>query len=130
MTTPIERVKTDKAPAPIGPYEQAVRAGELIFASGQVAIDPATGKMIEGDVAAQSRRILENLKAVLEAGGSSLGRVVKVTVYLTDMADFPRVNEVYAEYLGAAKPARATVAVKALPAGAAVEMDAVAVRGA
>ena len=130
MTAPIERVKTDQAPAPIGPYEQAVRVGDLLFASGQVAIDPATGKMIEGDVAAQSRRVLENLKAVLEAGGSSLGRVVKVTVYLTDMADFPRVNEVYAQYLGAAKPARATVAVKALPAGAAVEMDAVAVRGA
>lgn len=120
-------IRTAGAPAPIGPYEQAIRAGGFLFLSGQVAIDPATGKFLAGDVAAQTRRALENLKAVLDAGGSSLSRVVRVSVYLADMADFARMNEVYMEFFGDARPARSTIAVKALPAGAAVEVDAIAI---
>jgi 2-iminobutanoate/2-iminopropanoate deaminase len=122
-------IRTTGAPAPIGPYEQAIHAGGFLFLSGQVAIDPATGKFLSGDVAAQTRRALENLKAVLEAGGSSLQRVVRVSVYLADMADFARMNEVYTEFFGDARPARSTVAVKGLPAGAAVEVDAIAIAG-
>lgn len=121
------QVHTPEAPQPIGPYVQAVRAGGFLFLSGQVGIDPASGAMIAADVVAQARQVLRNLAAVLAAGGSGFDRVVKVTVYLADMADFPRVNQVYAESFGAAPPARATVAVKALPAGALVEMDAIAV---
>lgn len=120
-------IRTSSAPMPIGPYEQAIRAGGFLYLSGQVAIDPATGTLIAGDVAAQTRRALENLKAVLEAGGSSLAGVVRVGVYLSDMADFARMNEVYTEFFGDVKPARSTVAVKGLPAGAAVEIDAVAI---
>ena len=119
-------IRTPRAPAPIGPYEQAIRAGGFLFLSGQVAIDPASGKLLAGDVAAQTRRTLENVKAVLEAGGSSLQRVVRVSVYLADMADFPRMNEVYSEFFGDVCPARSTIAVKGLPAGAAVEVDAIA----
>src|SRR5574337_1373043 len=121
-----EVVSTEKAPKAIGPYEQGITFNGFLFTSGQIALDPASGKMIEGDVSAQTRRVLENLKAVLEAGGSSLDRVVKATVYLTDLSNFAQMNEVYTEYLGKVKPARSTVGVATLPRGASVEIDLVA----
>ncbi len=122
-----EVILTEKAPRAIGPYEQAIKFNGFLFTSGQIALDPATGKLIEGDVSAQTRRVLENLKAVLEAGRSSLDRVVKATVYLTDLSTFSQMNVVYAEYLGHVKPARSTVGVATLPLGASVEIDLVAI---
>ena len=121
-----EVVTTGKAPRAIGPYEQAIKINGFLFTSGQIAIDPATGKLIEGDISVQTRRVLENLKAVLEAGGSSLAQVVKATVYLTDLSTFSKMNGIYAEYLGHVKPARSTVGVASLPLGASVEIDLVA----
>ncbi|MGB4782054.1 RidA family protein [Candidatus Methylomirabilis sp.] len=121
-----EVVSTEKAPKAIGPYEQAIKFNGFLFTSGQIALDPTTGKLIEGDVSVQTRRVLENLQAVLEAGGSSLNHVIKATVYLTDLNSFAKMNEVYAEYLGEAKPARSTVGVASLPRGASVEIDLVA----
>ncbi|MBI4489439.1 MAG: RidA family protein [Deltaproteobacteria bacterium] len=122
-----EAVRTDAAPKAIGPYEQAIRVSGLLFTAGQIALDPKTGNLIEGGIAAQTRRVLENLKEVLEAGGSSMDQVVRATVFLKNMADFPAMNEVYAEYLGGSKPARSTVAVAELPRGALVEIDLIAV---
>jgi 2-iminobutanoate/2-iminopropanoate deaminase len=122
-----EVIQTDKAPKAIGPYSQAIKIDGFLFTSGQIALDPATGKLIDGDISAQTRRVLDNLKAVLESGGSSLNQVVKATVYLTDLSAFSKMNEVYAEYLGHVKPARSTVGVAALPLGASVEIDLVAV---
>jgi 2-iminobutanoate/2-iminopropanoate deaminase len=119
-------IRTDRAPKAIGPYEQAIRIGDFVYASGQIPLDPKTGNLVEGDIKIQTRRALENLEAVLEAAGSSLDRVVKTTVFLKNIADFAAMNEVYAEYLGAAKPARSTVAVADLPRGALVEIDLVA----
>jgi len=119
-------ITTERAPRAIGPYEQAIRIDGFIFTSGQIALDPTTGKLIDGDISAQTRRVLENLKAVLEAGGSSLDRVVKATVYLTDLSTFSKMNEVYAEYLGHVKPARSTVGVASLPLGASVEIELIA----
>jgi len=124
-----EVVRTEKAPRAIGPYEQAIKINGLVFTSGQIALDPATGRLIEGDISAQTRRVLENLKAVLDAAGSSFDRVVKATVYLTDLSVFSKMNEVYADYLGHAKPARSTVGVAMLPLGASVEIDLVATIG-
>jgi 2-iminobutanoate/2-iminopropanoate deaminase len=124
-----EVIRTEKAPRAIGPYAQAVASNGFIYTSGQIALDPATGKLIDGDVAAQTRRVLENLKAVLEAAGSSLDHAVKATVYLTDLSTFSKMNEAYAEYLGDARPARSTVGVAALPLGAMVEIDLVAITG-
>ena len=121
-----ESVQTDKAPKAIGPYEQAIKANGFIYTAGQIPIDPKTANFVEGDISAQTRQVLENLKAVLEAGGSALDRVVKATVFLKNMADFAAMNEVYAQYLGSAKPARSTVAVAELPRGALVEIDLVA----
>lgn len=121
-----ESVQTDKAPKAIGPYEQAIKANGFIYTAGQIPIDPKTGNLVEGDISAQTRQVLENLKAVLEAGGSSLDRVVKATVFLKNIADFAAMNDVYAQYLGSAKPARSTVAVAELPRGALVEIDLVA----
>ncbi len=121
-----ETVSTDKAPKAIGPYAQAIKAGEFIYTAGQIPIDPQSGNLIAGGIAEQARQVLENLKAVLEAAGSSLEKVVKATVFLKNMADFAALNEVYGEYLGAAKPARSTVAVAELPRGALVEIDFVA----
>jgi 2-iminobutanoate/2-iminopropanoate deaminase len=121
-----EIVATEKAPKAIGPYEQAIKVGEFVYTAGQIPIDPKTGNFVEGGIAAQTRQVLENLKAVLEAAGSSLDRVVKATVFLKNMGDFAAMNEVYAEYLGEAKPARSTVAVAELPRGALVEIDFVA----
>jgi len=122
-------VSTEKAPKAVGPYSQAVRAGDLIFAAGQAAIDPATGKLVEGDVAAQTRQVLNNLSAVLKAAGSSLAQVVKTTVFLTDMGDFAAMNRIYAEFFPTDPPARSTVEVAELPLGALVEIEAVAIRG-
>jgi 2-iminobutanoate/2-iminopropanoate deaminase len=121
-----ESVQTDNAPKAIGPYEQAIKANGFIYTAGQIPIDPKTGNFVEGGITAQTRQVLENLKAVLEAGGSSLDRVVKATVFLKTMADFAAMNTVYAQYLGGAKPARSTVAVAELPRGALIEIDLVA----
>jgi 2-iminobutanoate/2-iminopropanoate deaminase len=119
-------VSTEKAPKAIGPYEQAIKVGEFIYASGQIPLDPKTGNVVEGGIAVQTRQVMENLKAVVEAAGSSFDRVVKTTVFLKNIGDFASMNEVYAEYLGKAKPARSTVAVADLPRGALVEIDLVA----
>jgi 2-iminobutanoate/2-iminopropanoate deaminase len=121
-----QTIRTDKAPKAIGPYEQAIKVGEFIYTAGQIPIDPKTGNFIAGGIAEQTRQVLENLKAVLEAGGSSLDRVVKATVFLKNMGEFAAMNEVYSEYLGQAKPARSTVAVADLPRGALIEIDLVA----
>jgi 2-iminobutanoate/2-iminopropanoate deaminase len=119
-------VQTDKAPKAIGPYAQAIKANGFVYTAGQIALDPQTGNLIEGGVTAQTRQVLENLKAVLEAAGSSFDQVAKATVFLRHMSEFPAMNEVYAEYLGNAKPARATVGVAELPRGALIEIDLVA----
>jgi 2-iminobutanoate/2-iminopropanoate deaminase len=121
-----QAIHTDNAPKAIGPYQQAIKVGEFIFTAGQIPIDPQTGNFVAGGVVEQTRQVLENLKAILDAGGSSLDRVIKATVFLRNMDDFGAMNEVYAEYLGAAKPARSTVAVAELPRGALVEIDLVA----
>ena len=120
-----QAVSTQAAPAAIGPYSQAIRAGDFVFVSGQIPLDPATGALVDGDVRAQTRRVLENLSAIVQAGGGSLDRVVKTTVYLVDMNDFPAMNEVYATFFGAPAPARATVQVGRLPKDVRVEIDAV-----
>jgi 2-iminobutanoate/2-iminopropanoate deaminase len=114
------------APKAIGPYSQAVKAGQLLFVSGQVPLDPVTGQMIDGDIAAQTRRVFENLGAVLEAGGRSFGDVVRTTVFLADMNDFAAMNEVYGQYFKEPYPARATVQVARLPKDARVEIDVIA----
>ena len=118
-----ETVHTDRAPKVIGPYTQAVKANGFVYTAGQIPIDPSTGNIVDGGVTQQTRQVLENLKAVLQAAGSSLKQVVKATVFLKQMADFAAMNEVYAEYLSDAKPARSTVAVAELPRGALVEID-------
>lgn len=118
-------VHTDKAPAAIGPYSQGILAGGFLFTAGQIPIDPATGQVVPGDVVAQTERVLSNIQAILEQAGRSWADVVKTTVFLHDMADFPRVNDVYARALGSARPARSTVQVSALPRGVLVEIDAV-----
>ena len=124
----IEAVVTDGAPAPVGPYNQAVKAGGLLFCSGQIALDPASGVLVgDGDVEAETRQVLANLVAVLTAAGSSPHQVVRTTVFLTDLADFSRVNALYADVFdGPVAPARACVQVAALPKGARVEIDCVA----
>jgi 2-iminobutanoate/2-iminopropanoate deaminase len=123
-----ERIVTKDAPAAIGPYSQAVRAGELVFLSGQIPLDPATGTIVEGDIATQTRRVMENLRAVLAAAGCTFADVVRTTIYLVDLGHFGAVNEAYGAFLTEPFPARATVQVAALPRGAQVEIDAVAVR--
>ncbi len=120
-------VRTTKAPDPVGPYSQAIASQGLLFASGQIPLDPESGALVEGEIEAQTRQVLDNLRAVLEAGHSSLDRVLKTTVYLVDLSLFPRVNAVYAEYFTSEPaPARATVQVAALPLGVQVEIDAIA----
>lgn len=119
-------VHTDKAPAAVGPYSQAVKIGELVYTAGQIALDPATGQIVEGDVQAQTEQVLKNLQAVLKAAGSSLKNVVKTTVFLQDMGDFAAMNEVYGRYFDKKPPARSTVQVAGLPLGAQVEIEAVA----
>jgi len=118
-------VVTDRAPKPIGPYSQAVKANSFVYVSGQIAIDPKTGEFTPGDVKQQTERVLENLKAILEASGAPMNHVVKVTVYLKSMDDFAAMNEVYARYFTAAPPARSTVQVARLPKDALVEIDVV-----
>lgn len=120
-----EIVHTAKAPAAIGPYSQGVVANGFLFTAGQIAIDPATGQIVAGDVAAQTERVMANLTAVLTEAGASWSNVVKTTVFLHDMGDFPVVNEVYGRALGEARPARSTVQVAALPRGVLVEIDAI-----
>ena len=119
-------VSSAKAPKAIGPYSPAVRAGNLLFVSGQVPIDPATGNMIEGDIAAQTRRVLDNVGALLEAAGVSFANVVRTTVFLADMNDFAAMNQVYGEYFREPYPARATVQVARLPKDSRVEIDVIA----
>lgn len=120
-------VSTDKAPGAIGPYSQAVVAGDMVYCSGQIPIDIATGEFVSDDVAEQTDQVLKNLSAVLEAAGSNLENVVKTTVFLADMADFARMNEVYEKFFGGSKPARATVQAAGLPRGAAVEIECTAI---
>jgi 2-iminobutanoate/2-iminopropanoate deaminase len=123
----LRSVLSQDAPAPVGPYSQAIVAGDFVFAAGQIPLDPATGKLVEGDIAVQAERVLQNIRAVLAAAGTSLDRVVKSTVFLVDLADFPRMNEVYARHFTSdPKPARSTIQVAKLPAGAAIEIEVVA----
>lgn len=120
-------ITTQLAPAPVGPYQQAVRMGQLVFTAGQLPIDPKTGALVTGPIGAQTRQVLENLKAILEAAGSTLDQVVKTTVFLRDMNDFPEMNAVYALYFKEAiAPARSTVQVARLPKDAAIEIEAIA----
>jgi len=125
----VQHVKTDKAPAAIGPYSQATVAGGFLFSAGQIGLDPATGQMVDGDITTQTERVMQNLQAVLDSAGLSWTDVVKTTVYLHDMAHFPLVNEIYARWIGDARPARSTVQVTALPRGGLVEIDLVAAAG-
>jgi 2-iminobutanoate/2-iminopropanoate deaminase len=120
-----QAISTKAAPAAIGPYSQAIRAGDFLFVSGQIPLDPATGALVEGDVRAQTRRVLQNLSAIVSEAGASFDRVVKTTVYLLDMNDFPAMNEEYATFFGSPAPARATVQVGRLPKDVRVEIDAV-----
>lgn len=123
---PLKTVKTDKAPAAIGPYSQGIIAGGFLFTAGQIAIDPANGQVVKGDVKAQTERALANVSEVLAAAGASWRHVVKTTVFLQDMNDFPAMNDVYGRVLGDARPARSTVQVAGLPRGVLVEIDAIA----
>lgn len=121
----IKTINTDRAPAAIGPYSQAVMAGGLLFVSGQIPLDPQTGEVVSGGVPAQAKQVLENMKAVVEAANSGMDKVVKVTIYITDMNQFAIVNEIYGTYFSDPFPARACVEVSKLPKGVEVEMDAV-----
>jgi len=118
-------IATDKAPAAIGPYSQAVRSGKTVFLSGQIPLDPATGQLVEADIAGQARRVFDNLQAVCEAAGGSLDDVMRIGIYLTDLGDFAAVNAVMADYFSAPYPARSTIEVAGLPRGAQVEVDAI-----
>ncbi len=130
MSPERREVRTDAAPAPVGPYSQAIAHGGVLYASGQIPLDPATGEMVTGEIETQAERVFANLRAVLEEGGSSMDRILKATIYLTDLSLFPRVNEVYAKQFSVGPtPARATVGVAALPLGADIEVDAIAVIG-
>lgn len=121
-----EVIYTDRAPRPIGPYSQAIKIGPWLFISGQIPIDPSTGHIVEGDIEAQTQRVLENIKAILEAANCTLKDVIKVTVYLVDLNDFQRFNKVYCRYFPDSPPARTTVQVSALPRGVRIEIDAIA----
>lgn len=124
-----EVIKTSSAPAAIGPYSQGIRvsAGKMLFTAGQVPLDPATGQMVTGDIKAQTQRVLENVKAILQAAGASFEHVVKTTVFMTDLNEFAAMNDVYAEYFATNPPARSTVEVRALPKGAKVEIETMAI---
>ena len=125
----VRTISTPTAPAAIGPYSQGVVSNGVLYTAGQIALDPATGNVVDGDVVAQTERVLANLGAVIEAAGGSWGQVLKTTVYLAEMADFPKVNEVYARVFGSARPARSTVQVAGLPRGVLVEIDAIVAVG-
>jgi len=122
----LNAISTDKAPAAIGPYSQAIQAGDLLFCSGQIPLDPATGELVAGDVVVQAGQVMKNIAAVLAAAGTGFDSVVKTTIYLAEMGDFAAVNEVYGSCFGAHKPARSTVAVKGLPRGALLEIEVIA----
>lgn len=122
----LETIHTDKAPEAIGPYSQGIIANGFLFTAGQIPLDPSTGETVDGDIVAQTERVVKNLEAILKQAGASWSTVVKTTVYLQDLSDFPRMNEVYARALGDARPARSTVQVAALPRGVMVEIDVVA----
>ncbi|HJQ10719.1 MAG TPA: RidA family protein [Gemmatimonadaceae bacterium] len=126
---PSKKISTDKAPSAIGPYSQGVITNGFLFTAGQIPLDPASGKMVEGGIVEQTNRVMENLQEVLQSAGVSWKEVVKTTVYLHDLSHFPTVNEVYGKWLGDARPARSTVQVTALPRGALVEIDAIAAVG-
>lgn len=126
---PIEAIASDRAPAAIGPYSQAIRAGNTLYLSGQIPLDPATGELVGDDIEAQTVRVFENLKAVAEAAGASLRQAARITIYLTDLGHFATVNAVMARYVEQPFPARATLGVAALPRGAAIEADAVLALG-
>ncbi len=119
-------ISTDEAPAAIGPYSQAIRVGQFVFTSGQIPLDPKSGQIVEGDISVQARRVLDNMTAVLKAENLTMGHIVKTTIFLTDMNDFAKVNEVYGSYFTDQPPARSTVAVSALPKGANVEIECIA----
>lgn len=124
----LQPVKTESAPIPRGPYNQAVRVGDTIYVAGQMPLDPFTSQLVDGDAATQARRVFENIKAIVEAAGSSMDRVVKTTIFLTDASDFAAVNAVYAEFFTGTLPARSTVGVAALPGGSAkLQVDAIAI---
>jgi 2-iminobutanoate/2-iminopropanoate deaminase len=125
----MERILTEHAPAPIGPYNQAIRAGAFVFCSGQIPLDPQTGELVAGDIAAQTRQVMRNVEAVLHAANLNFAHVVKTTIFLVDMGDFANVNAVYGEYFVDLAPARSTVAVAALPKGSRVEIEVVAFAG-
>jgi 2-iminobutanoate/2-iminopropanoate deaminase len=122
-------ISTPEAPVAVGPYSQAVRVGSTIYCAGQIPLDPKTGQIVAGDISAQTRRVLENIKAVLNAEGLTFENIVKTTIFLTDLADFQTVNEIYGSYFKQAPPARSTVQVPALPKGARVEIETIAVAG-
>jgi 2-iminobutanoate/2-iminopropanoate deaminase len=126
MTAKRKIISTQHAPAAVGPYSQAVQISDLIYSAGQIPLVPETGKLVEGDIAAQTRQVMQNLSAVLEAAGSNLSNVIKTTVYVTDLTDFAAINQVYGSFFAADPPARSTVQVAALPLGAQVEIEAVA----
>lgn len=122
----MDQVQTEKAPTAIGPYSQGTIANGFLYSAGQIALDPSSGQMTGGDIVAQTERVMQNLQAILDAAGTGWDNVVKTTVYLNDLAHFPTVNEIYGKWIGAARPARSTVQVSALPRGALVEIDLVA----
>jgi 2-iminobutanoate/2-iminopropanoate deaminase len=124
-----QAIATDQAPKAIGPYSQAIKAGTLLYCSGQIPLDPATGALVEGDLATQTRRVLDNVGAILAAAGTGFDRVVKTTVFLADMKDFAAMNEVYATYFTSPAPARSTIAAAGLPKGARIEIEVVATLG-
>jgi reactive intermediate/imine deaminase len=123
----IKTILTDNAPKPIGPYSQGLAAGDFIFTSGQIGIDPATGNLVTGGIEAETRRVFDNITAILAAGGSALAQVVKVSVYLVDLADFEKMNKIYQEYFKGQAPVRTTVGVAALPKAARIEIDVIAI---
>lgn len=121
-----EIVQTDNAPGAIGPYSQAMKVGNLVYTAGQIPLDPATGQLVDGDVTAQSERVMQNVAAILEASGTSMSNIIKTTCFLTDLANFAAFNDVYAKHMGENRPARTTIQVAGLPAGAQVEVEVVA----